>query len=667
MRDSETAEGSNPSLNEDLHYVCEQWLAASIDRRELMARLVRGGVGLAAVTIFGGSLTGCGDRDASPSVSSAETTSKDEPSGTLPFSFQGVSIGNADAVTVPTGYTARVLYAWGDPIGVQGLAAGQPAFKSDASNTAEEQADQAGMNHDGMQFFPLPRGSSSSTWGLLAINHEHTDDGLLHVGGRTPWTAEKVTKAQNALGVSVVEVEFRNDTWTVVRPSSFARRITARTPIRLSGPVAGTDLVKTASDPDGLTVLGTLNNCASGVTPWGTYLTCEENWNGYFVNDATISDDQARYGLTKDGFGHQWDRYDPRFDADANPHEPNRFGWVVEIDPYDPQSMPVKRTALGRIKHEGAWVTVAPDNRIVCYMGDDENFEYIYKFVSRDAWNPDDRAVNQDLLDYGTLYVAKFNSDGTGRWLELEQGLNNLTAVNGFFTQADVLVKTRQAADRVGATKMDRPEWISSHPTTHDVYVTLTNNVQRGMAGRPEADSANPRTNNIFGHIVRWREEAGNATAVRFVWDVFLLCGDPTQGDVSRQGSLAGDIFACPDGLRFDPRGILWIQTDMSTNAQGTGEYANFGNNQLLACDVDTGTTRRFLVGPKGCEVTGVSYTPDQCTLFINIQHPGKIPGQLSDPAQPTAISAWPDGPTGGRPRAATVVIRKNDGGLIGT
>ena len=664
MRESAPAPESNRSSNEAFSDLLEHCLGTSLDRRQLIEHMIRGGLGLAAVTMFGGSLTGCGSSNASAPTSSAGSATK---AHALPFAFQGVPASTADTVQVPAGYSASVLFAWGDPIGVEGVAPGQPAFKPDASNTAEEQAVQAGMNHDGIHFFPLPLESSSSTRGLLAINHEYTDEGLLHVGGRTPWTSEKAAKSQHAHGVSVIEVEYRDHTWSVVRPSRFARRITGRTAIRLSGPVAGTEWVKTSDDPNGHTVLGTLNNCANGVTPWGTYLTCEENWNGYFVNAAAaIPADQARYGITKDGFGYRWHEYDPRFDAQANPNEPNRFGWIVEIDPYDPQAMPVKRTALGRIKHEGACVTVAPDNRIVCYMGDDESFEYVYKFVSRDPWNPSNRSANHDLLDHGTLYAARFNNDGTGRWLELQQGMNNLTGANGFSTQAEVLVKTRQAADVAGATKMDRPEWIASHPVTNDVYVTLTNNTERGSSGRPNPDAANPRANNAFGHIVRWREAGGNPTATTFSWDVFMLCGDPTHVDANKKGTLQGDVFGSPDGLRFDSRGILWIQTDVSSSVLGSEDYVNIGNNQMLACDVATGTTRRFLVGPRGCEVTGISYTPDLRTLFINIQHPGKIPGEVSDPANFTAISSWPDGPTAQRPRAATVVIRKVDGGVVG-
>lgn len=664
MRDDAPESSSNSSSSDTFADMVQRLLDADLDRRQLMAHVVRGGLGLAALNVFGGSLIGCSDGSSSPAVAAGAGQS----GGPLPFEFESIGVAAADTVQVPPGYSAKTLYAWGDPIGAANLVPGQPAFKQDASNTAEEQAVQAGMHHDGIHFFPLPAGSSSSTWGLLAINHEYTDDGLLHVGGQTPWTADKVTKSQNGHGVSIVEVEFTNNTWSVVRPSQFARRITGNTAMLLSGPAAGTDLMKTTDDPAGRTVLGTLNNCAHGSTPWGTYLTCEENWNGYFVNGAaTIPAEQARYGITKDGFGYRWHEYDKRFDANANPNEPNRFGYVVEIDPYDPAARPVKRTALGRIKHEGAWVTVAPDNRIVVYMGDDERFEYLYKFVSRNPWNPINRAANKDLLDSGTLYVAKFNADGTGNWLELTQGKGDLTAANGFATQADVCVKTRQAADRLGATKMDRPEWVAVHPITKDVYLTLTNNSQRGTSGRPGTDAANPRASNVFGHIVRWKEANSNPTATTSAWNVFLLCGDPANSDPSKKGNLKGDIFGSPDGLWFDPRGVLWIQTDISTSVLGTGDYTSIGNNQMLACDVLSGTTRRFLIGPKACEVTGVIATPDLRTMFVNIQHPGETASERSDPASPKAVSSWPDGPAGGRPRSATVVIRKNDGGLIGT
>jgi uncharacterized protein len=587
------------------------------------------------------------------------------------FGFQSIPTSQADKVVVPPGYTANVLFAWGDPV------SDGPAFKPDASNTTDEQAIQAGMHHDAIHFFPLPMGSDSSTQGLLALNHEYTDDGLLHVGGMEPWTAEKVAKSQAAHGVSIIEVAFEGNTWKVVRSSRYARRITSRTPMRFSGPAAGHALLQTTADPTGTAVLGTLNNCAHGVTPWGTYLTCEENFNGYFVNasgdvegvadaaqKAGLLKGQNRYGITKTGFGYRWHEHDVRFDAARHPHEAHRFGWVVEIDPFDPQSQPIKHTALGRFKHEGACVTVAPDNRVVVYMGDDERNEYIYKFVSEGTYAPADRATNLRLLERGTLYAAKFSADGTGEWLALVQGQHGLDAAAGFPSQAEVVVQARAAADVVGATKMDRPEWTAVHPTTKEVYCTLTNNSTRGTDRGPTIDAANPRANNVYGHIIRWREQGGDARATRFAWDVFVLCGDPSMPEPDKQGTIKGDIFGSPDGLWFDARGVLWIETDISTSALNKGDYANIGNNQMLAADVATKDIRRFLTGPKGCELTGVVTTPDGRTMFVNIQHPGETPRERSDPANPTAVSTWPDG---GRPRSATVVIRKNDGGVIGT
>jgi secreted PhoX family phosphatase len=583
------------------------------------------------------------------------------------ITFKSVGVTTADTVTVPEGYTARVLFAWGDPI------SDGPAFKQDASNSADDQLKQAGMHHDGMYFYPFVESGAfgvmrlSNTHGLLVVNHEYTDDGLLHVGGQAPWTADKVRKSQNAHGLSVVEIEQRNGAWQVVRPSVYARRLTGASPIALSGPAAGHALLKTAADPTGATVLGTLNNCAHGFTPWGTYLTCEENFNGYFINTATIPADQLRYGIAKTDFGYRWSEFDARFDAAAHPNEPNRFGWVVEIDPWDPSRTPVKRTALGRIKHEGATPSVAPDGRLVIYMGDDERFECIYKFVSRDALDRESRDANRNLLDHGTLYVAKFNAEGTGTWLPLVQGQGALTAANGFPDQATVCVRTRQAADAVGATKMDRPEWIAVHPTNRDVYVALTNNSQRGTSGRPAADAPNPRNVNVFGHILRFAEAGSDPTALTFEWNIFAQCGDPSLGDANKAGDLKGDKFGSPDGLWFDQRGVLWVQTDVSTSTLNSGDYKNLGNNQMHAIDPQTGIGKRFLVGPKNCEVTGVVVTPDHRTMFVNMQHPGETSSERSDPANPKAVSSWPDGAAGGRPRSGTVVITKNDGGLIGT
>ncbi len=577
--------------------------------------------------------------------------------------FQPVPPSATDTLVVPPGYRAQVVYRWGDPVGA---AAGMPAFRADASNSAEEQALQAGMHHDAIEYFPLPAGSSSSTRGLLAMNHEYTDDGLLHADGMKTWTAEKVAKSQAAHGVSVVEVELAGAEWRVVRPSRYARRITAATPIAISGPAAGSALLRTAADPAGREVRGTLNNCAGGRTPWGTYLTCEENFNGYF-SAAIPSEAERRYGIRKGGAGYRWHEHDARFDAAAEPNEANRFGWVVEIDPYDPAAVPVKRTALGRFKHEGAMVTLARDGRVVVYSGDDERFEYVYKFVSRDRYDPANAAANRTLLDHGTLYVARFGADGSGEWIALEHGRNGLTAANGFADQAAVCVFARRAGDVVGATKMDRPEWIAVHPVTKEVYCTLTNNADRGKEKQPGPDAANPRPANIYGHIVRWREAGGDPAATRFAWDVFVLAGDKQHPDPAKRGTVRGDDFGCPDGLWFDARGVLWIQTDAAARAMASEDWRRIGNNQMLAANVVTGEIRRFLTGPRNCEVTGATMTPDGRTLFVNIQHPGEAPGERGNPEHPRQFSSWPDYDPAGRPRSATVAIRREDGGVVGT
>ena len=580
--------------------------------------------------------------------------------------FKPVPFGFDDKVVVPEGYRAEVLYAWGDPVGVAG---NMPMFRQDGSNTAAEQAVQAGMHHDGMAYFPLPLGATGSKHGLLALNHEYTDDGLLHVGGMKPWNADKVLKSQYAHGVSVVEVEATGQGWRVVRPSRYARRIHANTPMGISGPARGHKLMQTEADPQGVEILGTLNNCANGQTPWGTYLTCEENWDGYFVNDSgTLSANEKRYGINNKGAGYNWAQEDFRFDLQLNPNEANRFGWVVEIDPFDAKSKPVKHSALGRFKHEGATVTIAPSGHAVVYMGDDQRFEYIYKFVSKNKYNPKNRKANMGLLSEGTLYVARFNADGSGEWLPLVHGQNGLTADNGFADQGEVVIMARLAADKVGATKMDRPEWIAVNPRQPgEVYCTLTNNSDRGKEGKPGADAANPRNGNLFGHIIRWHEAAGDAAAAGFKWDIFVLAGRPDAAKPEHVGNIKGDSFGSPDGLKFDHNGVLWVQTDVSTSTVNMKEYKGMGNNQMMAVVPESGEFRRFLTGPNGCEITGLAFTPDNKTMFVNIQHPGEPDSERNDPAKPTAISTWPDGANAGRPRAATVVVRKLDGGVIGS
>lgn len=579
--------------------------------------------------------------------------------------FTSIEVSTDDTVRVPEGYIARPFYRWGDAVGLKG---NLPEFKTDGSNTTDEQAAQAGMHHDGMAWFSLPPGGTDPNHGLLAMNHEYIDNGLLFKDGVANWSLDKVRKGQNAMGISVIEVKKEGDNWTVVRPSEFARRITVNTPMSLTGPAKNHALMKTADDPQGERVLGTMQNCANGLTPWGTYLTCEENWSDIFVKKAAPNTLEKRYGISDSDDSYRWNEVDPRFSVDATPNEPNRFGWVVEIDPYNPSSTPRKHTALGRFKHEGAAITLAADKRVVAYMGDDQKFEYIYKFISKNQYDASLRDAAMDLLSEGTLYVAKFNDDGSGTWLPLIYGQSGLDETKGFTSQGELLIKTRLAADVVGATKMDRPEWIAvdSH-ATGSVYCTLTNNSDRGKEGKAPVDAANPRANNVYGHIIHWTEENGDPASTAFTWDILVLGGNPSSLDEKTKGSMKGAEFGSADGLSFDHRGVLWIQTDVSSSTINKKAYEGMGNNQMLATVPGTNEYRRFLTGPRGCEITGIAFTPDNRTLFINIQHPGEPGDDISDPANPTAVSTWPDGDKNSRPRSSTVVIVKADGGIIGS
>ncbi|MET0209902.1 MAG: PhoX family phosphatase, partial [Burkholderiaceae bacterium] len=551
--------------------------------------------------------------------------------GTTPdaLGFSSVPVSLHDTLVVPAEYEWQLLYPWGSPTGIAGNR--MPACAPDGANTAFEQAAQAGMHHDGMHFFAL---EGQADRALLAINHEYTDENLLHTDGIKQWTADKVRKSLCAMGVSVIEIE-RTSTgaWRQVLPSRYARRVHGATPILIAGPAAGTPLMRTAANPAGDQVFGTFANCAMGVTPWGTYLTCEENFHGYFggpkeaAGKATAA--QRRYGTVA---GTQWVeywRFDERFDLTKHPNESNRFGWVVEIDPFDQRATPVKRTALGRKRQESATCRLTGDGRLAVYMGDDAPFEYIYKFVSTNrvqaGHDAAARAANRLLLDEGTLYAARYDADGRGRWLALRHGAPGIDAAAGFADQAEVLIHSRLAADAVGATKMDRPEWIAVHPQSGEVYVTLTNNSQRGEPGRPAPDAANPRANNLYGGILRWREDAGDAAATAFAWDHFVLAGDPAKADAgTRYPRADADFFGTPDGLHFDSGGLLWIQTDLSGQNIGQPNWATLGNNQMLCADPASGRIKRFLTGPNGCEITGCVVTPDRRTLFVNIQHPGE-------------------------------------------
>ncbi|WP_333608309.1 PhoX family protein [Arsukibacterium sp.] len=647
---------SNHSANPEFADVLQRHLA----RRQFL----KGGVALAAAGFFGLSSSGCQPSKVASGVSHALVDTKSL------LGFEAISTNRFDDITVPEGYQTQVILPWGTP-----LLANAASYQADASNTAADQAGQIGSHHDGMHFFPidLASGGDNSAEGLLVINHEYCDPGILHSfgGAGLPRQADEVHKELAAHGVSVAHIQRQTDgKWQLLQQSRYNRRITGSTPMQLTGPVRGHSKLRTAYSPDGTATRGTLNNCAHGVTPWGTYLTCEENWAGLFVNyDAALPPEQRRYGVRNEHSIMHWEtaaRQDvslQRFNASTVAasatedfrNEPNNFGWIVEIDPFNPDSTPVKHTALGRFAHEGIIFAKAEAGKpLVAYSGDDARFEYIYKFVSSKPYQPE--TAGPHLLDSGTLYAARFNDDGSGEWLPLD--INDAdfaakaTAAGVHFTdQADLLINTRRAADIAGATKMDRPEWGAVHPDSNEVYFTLTNNTERHSSQR---NAANPRANNSNGHIIRWREQSDN----RFNWDIFLLSGDVYTSTPGQPMMLDdSNHHASPDGLWFDRNGLLWIQTDMSGSQLHSGP---FGNNQMLVADPGRSLLKRFLVGPVGCEVTGVVMTPDCRTMFVNIQHPGEGSGPYS------FSSTWPDR-RARRPRSATVVITRKDGGIIGS
>jgi secreted PhoX family phosphatase len=737
----------NPSSNESIHQVIER---VDGGRR----RFVQTGIGATA-------LAGAGGLTLAGLTRTVEAHGLDwlSPPGRPPFGhpphagnpgigFTGIPASIAplaDKVSVPAGYTAQLFVAWGDPI-----MPGGKAFRGDATESAREQMLQFGEHCDGMHFFPLEDywGGGKDDAGLLCVNNEYTQEEILYPDGQvgSGYTIAKTRKSQAAHGVSIVEarrvVEKKGKgrgapteaRWVVNRRSKYGRRITANTPMRISGAAAGHDLMRTrefiirgdGSQPTGDSTsgrwaLGTINNCAHGMTPWGTFLTCEENWNGNFGASGAVDTSTAteigrlnrRYGLSAAGFGYRWHETDPRFDISTNPNEPHHFGWVVEIDPLEPHSPPVKRTALGRFKHESAQYVVDDQDRVAFYMGDDERNEYIYKFVCADRFHGRNSRRNRDLLDRGTLHVARFDADLTGQWLPLLPGTigidgvalrdnPNFAGADDAEVQAKILIKTRMAADAVGATMMDRPEWTGARPRSKgfrdiEVYCTLTNNNRRGTSApsvnapdgstaagsaRPAVDAANPREDNAYGHIIRWREDGRSVAATSFRWDLFVQNGDtatakaakPTndyRGNIADSPDGAAD-YGAPDGLWFDPWGRLWVQTDQAGNA--AGDWVNIGSNCMVCADPATGATRRFLTAPPHAEVTGVTMTPDGRTMFVGIQHPGED----STSANPTQFSNWPqsqwteasDGQTplpAGRPRSGVIVITKDDGGIIGT
>jgi secreted PhoX family phosphatase len=614
---------------------------------------------------------------------------------------------NTDALVIAEGYRQTMVARWGDSI-----ATGTPDFDTRRlaaddwldAGAVDAQQKQFGTNADAVAYFPQVHGRAAR--GLVCVNHEYVSGEMIwptHTGVNMKAAPGKawldqhphaVAFMQAAHGVSVMQLQRDKGGWTRELSSRFNRRITANTPMDIHGPARGHALMRTNADPGGTRVLGTFANCSAGRTPWGTYLTSEENVDDYFAGgavmretrDPAMTDAYRRFALREHGFYH-WNFQDPRFDTAVEPHEPFRFGWMVEIDPHDPKSIPRKRTALGRMQHEGANTIVGKSGHVAAYMGDDDKFEYIYKFVTRDVFDPKNPSANRDLLDHGTLYCARFDADGTGEWLPLIQNDNGpLNPGAGFASQGDVVIKVRAAADLLGATPMDRPEDVEPSPITGRIYIPCTKTSERGVPGNTSysgrnvdtgVNAANPRPGNRSGHIIEIAEDGDDARATKFTWSVFLLAGDPAAGryivdarDVARgfaENSLAGTdtYFAgypnaaelspvhCPDNLGIDPQGRLWIVTDSDNKGN-----PNNGCYVVPTSGPNRGLLKQLASGPNGCEVCGCEFTPDGRTLFLAIQHPGEG-GTLVKPR-----SHWPDG-NGLPARAALVAIEREDGGPV--
>ena len=555
------------------------------------------------------------------------------------FPFQPIDIATDFDIHLPEGYRWKPLVRWGQALFSEAEGAWSPE-----SGVPVAMSDKVfGENTDGMELFVIDGKE------VIAVNSEYVNPkiNLPAASEGVPQTADEVTLLKNMQGVTVMEVADGGNGYEVVVDSPFNRRITHETPMTMDGAAAGADLVRTKADPEGMSPKGTTNNCGAGKTLWGTYLTCEENFNGLFgaTGEMPQGEGYGRYGIGGES-QYAYEKFDPRFDISSEPNEPHRHGWITEIDPADPSSTPVKHTALGRFKHENAEMVQAADGRIVVYMGDDERGEFIYRYVSNGTWA--EGQPTDGLLSDGTLYVAKFNDDQTGEWLALTPETTGMAP-------AEMLVFARMAGSKVGATTMDRPEWIACHPQRAEAYCSLTNNSNRGIKANAGGDATpvggpNPREANEYGQIVRWRPEGEDHGATAFTWDLYVMAGNPAVHSDAYAGSPninQGNMFNSPDGMAFDTTGLLWIQTDGDDSNQG--DFAGQGNNQMLIGNADTGEIARFLTAPNGAEVTGLCWSADRRVAFVGIQHPG---------------GSWPDGE--GKPRSSVIAVWREDGATIG-
>ncbi|MFZ5734137.1 MAG: PhoX family protein [Pseudomonadota bacterium] len=645
---------SNPSSNPTIGDI----IARRFARRDIL----KGALGVSAIAATTGTLALVATAPAS-----AQPASR--------FPFKELEAAAEPVHRVAEGHQADVLIGWGDAVFPD--APPFDAFKQ----TAAAQRRQFGYNNDFLGYFPMPGAADPSAHGLLCVNHEYTNEELMFPGvGRQDRKFDKMTKEladieMAAHGGTVIEVRKDGGRWRVVGDSKYARRIDATTPMEITGPAAGHPRMQTAADPAGRRVLGMINNCAGGVTPWGTWLTCEENINFYFFGKLADDNPEARnhkrYGVP--GNILNWGQYDDRFEVTKEPREANRFGWVVEIDPFDPASIPKKRTAIGRMKHEGAAGIINKDGRYVIYTGDDQRFDYVYRFVTRARVDTADPAANRDILDDGTLSVARYDADGSVSWLPLVHGQGPLTEANGFASQADVVIEARRAADLLGATKMDRPEDVEANPRTNKVYVMLTFNEQRTVAGtNPNTDVnvANPRAGSRFGHIIEMVPPDGDHAADKYIWEILVKCGDPSIAEVGATFSsdtTRNGWFGMPDNLAFDSQGRLWVATDGNSGKRTQRTDGIWG---LETEGPGRGTSKHLFRGPTGAEICGPCFTPDDQTLFVAVQHPGEA--DETDPGAPPATfenpsTRWPDFKDNMPPRPSIVAITRIGGGRVGT